>query len=70
MENITKREKEVLNLAILGLNNREISEKLGIKRDTVKAHLSSVYRKLGVQKRIPAILQSIELGIATIPPIE
>ncbi|MBP3924108.1 response regulator transcription factor [bacterium] len=70
MENITKREKEVLNLAILGLNNREISEKLGIKRDTVKAHLSSVYRKLGVQKRIPAILQSIELGITTIPHLE
>lgn len=66
MENLTKREKEVLNLAILGLNNREISEKLGIKKDTVKAHLSSVYRKLGVPKRIPAIIQSLELGITSI----
>ena len=44
----TEREREVLHLLLLGLNNKEISEKLFISNHTTKAHVASIYKKLGV----------------------
>lgn len=45
------REKQVLGLVVLGLTNAEISVKLYLTESTVKSHLSSAYRKLGVASR-------------------
>ena len=51
MENInilTTREKEILALIVEGKSNPEIARALIISTHTVKAHIESIYRKLGV----------------------
>ncbi len=48
---LTRREGEVLALVARGLANRQAARALGISEHTVKAHLSAVYRKLGVATR-------------------
>lgn len=62
MEIFTDREKEVLLLLLLGLNNREISKKLFISNHTTKAHVASIYKKLGVANRVQAAIKSVLLG--------
>lgn len=59
MNELTEREAEVMNLVASGLNNQQISEKLCISNHTTKAHVSSIYRKLGVSNRVLAAKQSI-----------
>jgi DNA-binding NarL/FixJ family response regulator len=48
----TLREKQVLKLLVSGMSNREIAQPLGIEVRTVKAHISTLMRKLGVRNRI------------------
>lgn len=48
---LTSREKQVLSLMIMGLTNREIADKLFIAENTVKSHLNTAYKKLGVRSR-------------------
>ncbi len=59
MEKLTEREAEVMNLVASGLNNQEISEQLCISTHTTKAHVSSIYKKLGVSNRVLAVKQTI-----------
>ncbi len=59
MKKLTAREAEVMNLVVSGLNNHEISEKLCISNHTTKAHMSNIYRKLGVNNRVLAVKESI-----------
>jgi DNA-binding NarL/FixJ family response regulator len=51
---LTKRELEILDLVAEGLPNAEIGRRLWITEQTVKFHLSNVYRKLGVSNRTQA----------------
>ena len=60
MSRLTDREAEIMNLVAEGLNNKEISEKLCISNHTTKAHVSSIYKKLGVKNRVLAVQQSIK----------
>ena len=62
MENFTEREKEVLFLLLKGLNNKEISKRLFISNHTTKAHVASIYTKLGVMNRVQAAIKSMKLG--------
>lgn len=62
MENFTEREREVLYLLLKGLNNKEISKKLFISNHTTKAHVASIYKKLGVSNRVQAAIKSIQMG--------
>ncbi len=57
---LTKREDEVLDYVIEGLNNREIAEKLTITHHTSKAHVSSILHKFGVKSRTAAARIGIE----------
>ncbi|MDX1379448.1 MAG: response regulator transcription factor [Anaerolineales bacterium] len=52
---LTDRELEVLQAASLGERNKEIAYKLGISERTVKAHLTSIYQKFGVDSRAAAV---------------
>lgn len=53
-EDLTAREREVLALVVRGLSNREIARELGICDSTVKAHLGSVFARIGVADRASA----------------
>jgi DNA-binding NarL/FixJ family response regulator len=60
---LTQRESEILSLVVTGLSNRGIASKLVIGEETVKTHLSSVYRKLGVGDRTSAAAMALREGI-------
>ncbi len=48
---LTAREEEVVMLVSQGLPNKVIGQRLKIREGTVKGHLHSIYRKLGVSNR-------------------
>ena len=54
-QTLTPRELEILMLAASGLSNKEIGTKLQLAEGTVKLHLHSVYRKLGIGSRMALI---------------
>ncbi|HEY1775797.1 MAG TPA: response regulator transcription factor [Solirubrobacteraceae bacterium] len=54
---ITPRQLEVLQLMALGHSNEEIAELLGLRPNTIKFHVSDIFRRLGVRNRIEAISQ-------------
>ena len=60
---LTDREQEVLNWLIKGASNEEISRYLHVSIATVKAHLTSVFEKLGVTSRTQAIVKALKLGL-------
>jgi DNA-binding NarL/FixJ family response regulator len=53
--NLSKREKEILDLLADGYRNKEISKRLFISEHTVKSHIYHIYDKLHVKSRIEAI---------------
>jgi DNA-binding NarL/FixJ family response regulator len=53
---LTDREREVLTLVGRGLANKQIARTLGIREGTVKAHLTSVFLRIGVHDRTSAAL--------------
>jgi len=59
MDALTSREREVLAELTKGRSNREIARALGVAEKTVKAHVSSVLAKLGVQDRTQAALLAV-----------
>lgn len=65
---LSKREKEVLQLAAEGLKQQEIAEKLFISRRTVNNHIQTINEKFFVTSTIAAIVRGIELGIITLTP--
>jgi DNA-binding CsgD family transcriptional regulator len=52
---ISKREKEIINLVIIGKTNKEISAVLFITLQTVKDHISRIFQKTGVRNRVELI---------------
>ena len=57
--NLTKREKEVLELIIQGKSNPQIANELILSIHTVKAHLESIYKKLGVHNKVQAAVYTV-----------
>ncbi|MFI0738423.1 helix-turn-helix transcriptional regulator [Streptomyces sp. NPDC021100] len=57
---LTPREREVLSVLPSGEGNVAIARRLGIAERTVKAHLTSITRKLGLRSRVEAALLSAE----------
>jgi two-component system, NarL family, response regulator YdfI len=61
--NLTEREQEVLNSVARGERSKEIALQLKITERTVKAHLASIYNKLGVDSRAAAIAVASQNGL-------
>jgi DNA-binding NarL/FixJ family response regulator len=60
---LSRRESEVLSLLASGLSNRLIAAELVLGEETIKTHLRSVYRKLGVNDRAQAVAAALRQGI-------
>lgn len=63
IDELTSREKEILNYVARGSSNQEIAEKLYIREVTVKTHLNNIFKKLNVTNRTQAVLLAMQLMI-------
>ena len=60
---LTPRERAVLRLLVGGMANKQIARELGISEATVKAHLTSIFQRIGVNDRTQAALWAQRNGI-------
>jgi DNA-binding NarL/FixJ family response regulator len=66
---LTPRQIEVLALLCQGLPNKLICRQLNIAAGTVKTHISSILRELGVTSRVQAVVRAHRSGIGSGPPM-
>ena len=66
VDDLTAREKEVLQLLAAGLTNKEIGARLNIAENTVKNHLKNILAKLHLQNRVQAATLAIQQGMLTV----
>ena len=57
---LTRREEDVLRLLATGRTNRQIANLLDLSGETIKSHLASIFRKLGVSDRTHAAIRAVK----------
>ena len=60
---LSQRELEILKLVAMGARNKEVAAQLAISQSTVKAHLDSIFNKLGVDSRTAAVSIAVQDGL-------
>jgi len=60
---LTAREMEVLDAIAEGQSNKEIARTLGVSPNTVKTHITHLFEKLDVSRRVQALEKSRQLGL-------
>jgi DNA-binding NarL/FixJ family response regulator len=67
LDELTVREREVLELVASGLGNQEIGDRLGLAEKTIKHHMTNILGKLQVRSRVEAALLAAREGMGTAP---
>ena len=62
LDDLTPRERSVLDLVAQGKSNRQIANRLGLTEGTVKGYVSTLLDKLGVQDRTQAALLAVSIA--------
>jgi RNA polymerase sigma factor (sigma-70 family) len=63
VDELTEREKEVLELVAQGLSNKEVAQRLNLSEGSVKVYVSRILDKLQVSTRTGAAIQAIQMGL-------
>jgi DNA-binding NarL/FixJ family response regulator len=63
LSSLTPQQFRVASMLVEGLLNKQIAWELGVKESTIKAHLTEIFRKLGVQSRTQAVLALASLAV-------
>lgn len=66
---LTPREIEVIDLAAIGLSNRQIAEHLCLSEHTILGYMKSIFGKLGAHSKVQAVVLAIAEGIIEVPDI-
>ncbi|HET7414003.1 MAG TPA: response regulator transcription factor [Pararhizobium sp.] len=67
IQTLTPQQSRVLNMLAEGLLNKQIAYELGVSEATIKAHVSAVLQKLGVDSRTQAVIRLSRIGTGVLP---
>ena len=69
-DKLTNRELDVLRLMARGRRNEEIAAELVVTEQTVKNHVTNIFRKLDVETRVEAVLYALRAGLVSLETIK
>jgi len=67
LQTLTPQQSRVLSMLAEGLLNKQIAYELGVSEATIKAHVSAVLQKLGVDSRTQAVIRLSKIGAEPLP---
>jgi FixJ family two-component response regulator len=66
-DQLSRRERQILDMAFAGMQNKEIARNLGLSHRTIEAHRARIFLKLGVNSLMDAMRKATTLGIPLTP---